>query len=88
MALIGAKTTAVTRYIEYMDGSIMADGKFADSVATPLGDVHFGKGNADCVFVSFSVNCCMNRWNVISSGQKWNSYLNNYLKSDHRIPCP
>ena len=44
-ALIGAKTTGVTRYIEYVDGSVMNDGKFTDSSSTPLGDVHYGKIN-------------------------------------------
>ena len=51
-ALIGAKTTEVTRYIEYMDGSYMTDGVFSDSVDTPLGDVHYGKS------IDFISNAC------------------------------
>ena len=42
-ALIGAKTTGVSRYYEYMDGTYMYDGTFADSESTPIGSALYGK---------------------------------------------
>ena len=67
-ALIGAKTTSVTRYIEYMDGTVMGDGKFSDSSSTPLGNVHYGMDIEYCLMIDDTGNvqqCNSNRASVL-----------------------
>ena len=44
-AMIGAVLTAHTRFLEYVDGSIMTDGHFSDVSNTWIGDLIISSGN-------------------------------------------
>ena len=46
--LVGAKSTGLTRFLEYVDGSIMPDGKFSDASDTWMGDIYYGTRDQDC----------------------------------------
>lgn len=53
-ALIGGIPTGLTRFLEYIDGSIMTDGHFADASNTWIGDVLTSSGNSkhDCFVIN------------------------------------
>ena len=49
--LVGAVPTGLTRFVEYVDGSIMADGNFSDASGTWIGDILYGTQPSDCFMI-------------------------------------
>ena len=50
--LVGGNPTGLTRFLEFVDGSIMTDGHFSDASGTWIGDILYGGWTARC----FTIN--------------------------------
>ena len=76
--LIGAVPTALNRYLEYVDGSIMTDGYFSDASHTWIGDLVYGTKNPDC----FVIN---EEGNVVQCDKKCKNVNQNGMECDQVI---
>ena len=50
--LVGAVPTGLTRFLEYVDGSMMSDGNFSDASGTWIGDILYGTQSTDCFMIN------------------------------------
>ena len=50
--LVGGKPTGLTRFLEFVDGSIMTDGYFSDAAGTWIGDILYGTQVIRCFIIN------------------------------------
>ena len=50
--LVGAIPTGITRFLEYVDGSIMTDGYFSDASGTWIGDILYSTELMNCFIIN------------------------------------
>ena len=89
--LVGAIPTALNRFLEYVDGSIMTDGYFSDASHTWIGDLVYSTKNPKCFVINEEgnvVNCAKNCKDANQNGIECDQVIcEKFLSPNNKALC-